>query len=344
MKPELRYFRIFLCAALLCTVQLMMAQAPSAPVEVPSGCAVPSREAGMLSEQDLNQRRSALMIRHQHWKAAASEWNKRCANRDLDEDSAVAKSCAAELASLTQEGNTYKDEAAAFKTLIDKCFELPKLQSEFESLTQQIAVDRQVLQSFGFDKSVEQIEYWGALQERQIEEAKHEFKELLLDATLATASDGAAAVESLTPEQVEALNRLADAEGAPPLGIVAGARDLHKALEFLHRSKTVYDGVDEARKGRIFLAAIQFGGLVSHNPGFGLLLNADGWAAYQVYQAANAVKMVHDLTNANEGDLVLLKTRSEKLKDEVNRLTAVKKKLAEWGAGGDSTRLVKKSE
>jgi hypothetical protein len=344
MKPKLTYCHIVLCAALLCAAQLLAAESPTPTVEVPAGCAVPSSEGGLLSEQDLNQLRAKIMSHYQDWKDDASKWNKRCANRDMDAGSTEARDCSTDLASLTKQGTSYNGEAAAFKTLIGRCFELPKLQSEFESLTQQIAVDRQVLQQFGFDKSVEQIEYWGTLQERQIEEVKHKFKELLLDATLEAASEGAAVLGSLTPEQVEALNRLADAEGAPPLGIVSGARDLHRALEFLHHGKAAYDGADEAKKGQIFLAAIQFGGLVTHSPSFGLLLNADGWAAYQVYQAANAVKLVRDLTNANEGDLILLKTRSEKLKAEVTRLTAVKKKLAEWGASGDSTRLVKKGE
>jgi hypothetical protein len=91
-------------------------------------------------------------------------------------------------------------------------------------------------------------------------------------------------------------------------------------------------------------AAVALGGLASKNPAFGLLLTADGWAAYQVYQSATAVKIVHALTRVNEGDLILLKSRSEKLKHEVTQLTGVKKQLAAASADCDSTNLVRKSE
>ena len=34
------------------------------------------------------------------------------------------------------------------------CFQVPELQNQYESLTQQLNVDRQIIRSFGFDKSV----------------------------------------------------------------------------------------------------------------------------------------------------------------------------------------------
>src|SRR5262249_31732863 len=123
MKPGLPYFRIFLCAALLCAAQLTMAETPAPPVEVPAGCAVPSRESGMLSEQDLNQQRSTVMKHYQDWKSDASKWNKRCANRNMDSDSLEAKGCTDDLAILTKQGTRYNTEAAAFKGLIGRCFE-----------------------------------------------------------------------------------------------------------------------------------------------------------------------------------------------------------------------------
>jgi hypothetical protein len=91
-------------------------------------------------------------------------------------------------------------------------------------------------------------------------------------------------------------------------------------------------------------AAVKLGGLASRNPAFGLLLTADEWAAYQVYQSATAVKTVHDLTKVNEGDLNLLKSRSENLKNAVSQLMDVKKQMAELGSKCDSTGLVKKPE
>jgi hypothetical protein len=128
------------------------------------------------------------------------------------------------------------------------------------------------------------------------------------------------------------------------LGIVAGANDVHRALEFLDKTKGAYEATDAFRKKQMLDAAVGLGGLASKNPAFGLLLTADRWAAYQVYQSVNAVKTVHDLTNANEGDLILLKSRSEKLKNEVNQLAHVKKQLVELSGKNDSTKLVKKPD
>ena len=167
---------------------------------------------------------------------------------------------------------------------------------------------------------------------------------MLLDATLVSATQAVGAVGSLTPEQVDALNQLADAQGAPALGIVAGARDVHRALEFLEQSKHAYEAAGAARRGNMFDAAIKLGGLASGNPAFRLLLTADEWAAYQVYQSATAVKEVQDLTKISEEDLLLLKSRSEKVRNEVDQLTSVRKQLALLGPKCDSTSFVKEGD
>jgi len=221
------------------------------------------------------------------------------------------------------------------------CSQVAELQSQYESLTQQLNVDRQIIHSFGFDKTAEQIDYWGQLPERQMEEAKIEFREMLLDATLVSASQAVGAVGSLTPDEVDALNQLADAQGAPALGIVAGAGDVHRALEFLEESKHAYEAAGAARRGNMFAAAIKLGGLASGNPAFRLLLTADEWAVYQVYQSAAAVQKVHDLTKTSEEDLTLLKSRSERVKNEVDQLASVKRQLAALGSKCDSTSFVK---
>jgi hypothetical protein len=224
------------------------------------------------------------------------------------------------------------------------CSHVAELQSQYESLTQQLNVDRQIIHSFGFDKTAKQIEYWGQLPERQMEEAKIEFREMLLDATLVSTTQAVGAVGSLTPEEVDALNQLADAQGAPGLGIVAGAGDVHRALEFLEKSKHAYEAAGAARRGDMFAAAIKLGGLASGNPAFRLLLTADEWAVYQVYQSAAAVEKVHDLTKISEEDLILLKSRSEKVRNEVDQLTSVKKQLASLGLKCDSTSFVKEGD
>jgi hypothetical protein len=224
------------------------------------------------------------------------------------------------------------------------CSQVAELQSQYDLLTQQLNVDRQIIHSFGFEKSVKQIEYWGQLSERQMEDAKMEFREMLLDASLVSTSQAVGAVGSLTPDEVDALNGLADAQGAPALGIVAGAGDVHRALEFLEESKHVYEAAGAARRGNILGAAIRLGGLASGNPAFRLLLTADEWAGYQVYQSATAVRKVHDLTKVSEEDLILLKSRSERVKNEVVQLTSVKKHLAVLGAKCDSTSFVKKGD
>jgi hypothetical protein len=253
----------------------------------------------------------------------------------------------AELTAATPKAHTSRSESAAVvapDTGERSCSEVAELQSQYESLTQQLNVDRQIIHSFGFEKTAKQIEYWGQLSERQMEDAKMEFREMLLDATLVSTSQTVGAVGSLTPDEVDALNQLADAQGTATLGIVAGAGDVHKALEFLEKSKHVYEAAGAARRGDIFAAAIRLGGLASGNPAFRLLLTADEWAGYQVYQSATAVKKVHDLTKVSVEDLILLKSRSEKVRNEVDQLTSVKKQLAVLGAKCNSTSFVKKGD
>ncbi len=167
---------------------------------------------------------------------------------------------------------------------------------------------------------------------------------MLFDATLGAVSESVGAVGSLTQEEVDALNRLADVQGELASEIVAGANDLNRTLEFLDKAKRAYETADAVRRGQMLDAAVKLGGLASRNPAFGLLLTADEWATYQLYRSATAVKTVHDLTKANEGDLILLKSRSEKLKNEVNQLTGVKKQLAHLSPECDSTKLVNKPE
>ena len=125
-----------------------------------------------------------------------------------------------------------------------------------------------------------------------------------------------------------------------PLGIVAGARDVHKALEFLQKAHEDYGMLDDLRKHDLMSAAAKLAGMASKNPAFGLLLDADQWAAYQVYGSVNAVNQVHKLTLIGEGDLQLLKTVSDRLRNEVNQLTGVKKQLAYLGPKCSSTNLV----
>ncbi len=341
---------MFLCVGFLSAAQLGRAQTPSPPVAVPSGCGVASDAASLSSKEVLDQRGATLMERLHKWKIRADAFNQKYAGREFDDDSQEAKDGATEQAWLTQEARDYQHAADAFKTDVDKFIALHKLpdvselQNQFNSLTQQISLDRQVIQNFGFDKTVDQIEFWGNLPARQIEDAKNQFKAMLLDATLASVSKAAGVVGSLTPEQVDALNRLADSQGAPSLGIVAGARDVHKALEFLDKTKGVYEAADGLKKRQMLDAAVKLGGLASNNPAFGLLLTADAWAGYQVYQSVKAVRMVEDLTTLNEGDLILLKSRSEKLRNEVSQLTVVKKQLTELASNCDSTTLGKKPE
>jgi hypothetical protein len=268
----------------------------------------------------------------------------RCAHIPNAETARIA-ACVQEYQTvILPEENTLEDDKKQFAARLSAaiCFQVGHLQDQFQSLTQQIDLDRQIVLNFGFAKTVAEIEYWGNLSARQVEDAKDAFKAMLFDATLAVVSEAAGAVGSLTPEEVDALNRLADAQGAPPTGFVAGAKDVHNALEFLDKTKTAYEAADAVRRGHLLDAAVKVGGLVSGNHAFSLLLTADEWAAYEVYQSITAVAKVRDLTKATESDLILLKSRSEKLKNEVNQLTGVKKQLAELVPKCDSTNLVKK--
>jgi hypothetical protein len=343
LGPVLVRWRMAILATLLLgPIISAMAQQIPALVVLPASINV--------SHPSLADRRTALLRERDALHARVSTLNARCAA--VEEGSVAAASCEAEQSSLRaalnahiKQSNDFNAEAhAASNHEVDRapCSQVAQLQSRFDSLTQQISQDRQVIQNFGFDKTVEQIEYWGSLPGRQVEDAKKSFRAMLFDATLGSVSEAAGAVGSLTPEEVDVLNRLAEAQGAQPLGIVAGAQGLHTSLEFLEKTKHVYQGADDVRKGQMLDAAITLGGLASKNRAFGLLLTADGWAAYQVYQSAKAVKTVNYLTRLIEGDLILLKSRSEKLKNSVNQLTAVKKQLAELGAECDSTNLVQK--
>ena len=333
--------RRFCCNAVLV---LCAALWPSIlPAQIPKIAELPDTMPTQ-QRQKLSQERESLVVQKNELVKQAGEHNSKCSA--VPKDTPEWKNCSDEQSKLEAGRNRYIDAVNRFNRAVEQahCSQIAELQNQFESLTQQINLDRQVVQNFGFEKTVAQIEYWGSLPERQVEDAKDAFKTVLFDATLGSVGEAAGAVGSLTSEEVDALNRLADIQGAPPLGIVAGARDVHKALEFLDRSKLAYEGAEAVRKGQMLDAAVKLGSLASKNPAFSLLLRADGWAAYQVYQSATAVKTVHDLTKVNEGDLILLKSRSEKLKNEVNQLTGVKKQVAELSSKCDSTGLVEKPE
>lgn len=303
--------------------------------KIPELEAIPDNFHGEERAQ-LIQQRQALESQLAGLKLAYANYNAKTADEQTD----------AELKTIEGMRKDYISAAKTFNEALQAAInaEITSLQNQFEDLTQRIEQDRQVIQSFGFNKNVSEIEYYGNLPTRQVEDAKNEFRKMLFDATLDSASQVAGVIGSLTPDEVDALNRLADAQGAPSLGIVDGANNIHTVLEFLKKTKSAYETVDDIKKGQMLDAAVKLAGLASKNPAFGLLLTADEWAGYQVYQSANAVKMVRDLTKANEGDLILLKSRSEKLKNEVNQLTAVKKDLAGLSAQGDSSNLVRKPE
>ena len=226
------------------------------------------------------------------------------------------------------------------------CLKLAQLQNQFQYLMQDIEVNRQVIKNFGFDKTVEQIEYFGTLEERQVEEAKEEFNSMLLDAVLSSTTDEAGKIGSLDSETIDVLNRLADAQGSPELGeFVDKADQVNKALKLLKKTKSVYKIANAAKKGEILKSVIKLGGLICSAPWWlTMLAEADRWAVYEAYQAGNAVYMVQQLTKANEGDLILLKSRSEKLRDEVNLLTSIKKKIAILSSECDSSKLSRKPE
>jgi hypothetical protein len=288
----------------------------------------------------------ALMSRIDAHNVKRDDFMVRCGHIPNAETGRIAKCVQEYQMVILPEESTLEDDKKQFAARLSAavCFQVSQLQNQFQSLTPQIDLDRQVVLNFGFAKTVAEVEYWGNLSERQVEDAKKAFKAMLFDAILALVSEGAGAVGSLTQEEVDALYRLGDAEGVSPTGLIAGANDIHDALEFLSKTKTAYEAADDVRRGHLLDAAVKVGGLVSKNNAFGLLLTADDWAAYELYQSITAVTTVNDLTKATEADLILLKSRSERLKNEVNQLTLVKKQLAELVSKCDSTNLVKKPE
>ena len=326
-------------ASLLLMFACTVARAQEAHVAIPD--TLPPAVRG-----ELETAYAALMSRIDAHNLKRDDFMVRCGHIPNAETTRIA-TCVQEYQTiLLPEENTLEAEKKQFtsRLLAAVCLQVAPLQTQFQDLTQQIGVNRQAVLNFGFAKTVAEIEYWGNLPARQVEDAKNAFKEMLFDATLASVREAAGAVGSLTSEEVDALDRLADAEGAPPTGLVAGANDLHDALELFDKAKTVYEAADAVMRGHMLEAAVKLAGLVSENNAFGLLLKADEWAVYEIYQSMNAMKKVRDLTKATEADLILLKSRSEKLKGEVNQLTVVKKQLAELASKCDSTNLVKTPE
>jgi hypothetical protein len=340
-KTALFFLRFgFIATLLLASVALAAAQEIPALVELSPETAA--------AHPDLAGQRAALVQERQALHARFNQHNQRCTDID-PENKATISDCTREHGELLTALKAHIARSESFNAAAhaaieqgqDTCSQVAQLQNQFDYLTHEINVDRQVIHNFGFEKTVEEIEYWGHLPARQVEDAKREFRAMLFDATLGLAIEAAGAVGALTPEEVDALNRLADAQGTPPLGIVAGAKDVHTALVFLEKTKRAYEAADAVRKRDMLTAAVKLGGFASKNPAFGLLLSADAWAAYQVYQSKTAVGKVHDLTKVGEGDLILLKSRSEKVKNEVNQLSGVKKQLAALGAKCDSTKLAR---
>jgi hypothetical protein len=109
-----------LCATFLGTVQLAVAQTPSRPVAVPTGCAAEADNASRSTKADLNQRHDALMQRFQQWKVRADNFNQKYTGREFVADSQEAKEGAAEQAWLTQEAHDYVSAAKVFNSDVDK--------------------------------------------------------------------------------------------------------------------------------------------------------------------------------------------------------------------------------
>lgn len=225
------------------------------------------------------------------------------------------------------------------------CNQVSRLQDQFAELNRAIDVDRQVEHSFGFDKTSDEIEYFGHLPDRQIEDIKAKAKQLVFNESMSAASaaiaDTVKAANSLTPDQVEAVNEMAQVEGLPPINVSKGAQEAQEALNIIQKGRKAYGLVDIARKQDYLKAANKVAGIFNKNPNFGLLLDLDEWALYELYQSIDAVKQVHDLTLATEGDLLNLKVVSARLRQEVDELSSVKKQLAVLGPQCSSTNLVR---
>jgi len=319
---------MFFCLG-LCFVSLSVSPQVM-PDKIPAMAAIPNTLPVAVKER-FTQQSLGLETQLRDFRTASGAFNKKTAKDQTDEEyNTVQKMRTDYIKAVKQFNNNLA------------CAQVDDLQNQFRSLTEEMNIDLQVLHNLGFDKTVEELEYYGNLEERQLEEAKHEFKEMLFDGMLISITKVAGTLGSLTTEQVDALNRLADAQGSPSLGnVVADAKDVHKALEILEKSKKVYELADETKKGDMLKAAAKLGGLVAKNPVYGLLLTADAWAVGLVYQSINAVQKVYALTKTVEGDLIILKQRSEKLKKEVDQFTSVKKQLAQLSSACNSVSLIK---
>ncbi len=113
---------LFLCAGFLGTIQMAVAQTPSLPAAVPSGCGAAADNASQSSKTDLNQRHDALLKRFQQWKVRADNFNQKYTGREFDADSQEAKDGAAEQAWLSQEAQNYVRAGKLFKSDVQQIY------------------------------------------------------------------------------------------------------------------------------------------------------------------------------------------------------------------------------
>ncbi len=202
--------------------------------------------------------------------------------------------------------------------------------------------------------------------------ARAEFVDAAIAGVGNVATSGASQVaddfkKKLTPEAVAMVKALGD---IPSIGTkdlaskVELANDVSSAIEVLDKAKLAYEVGSPAVKGQILELTLKLSheiaahGLVKLAvalPGtmattaaaaaawVPTLLAADEWAWHEAYKSANAVLMVHKLTQATEGDLQLLKATTTRLKNATDELKSIKSELPQLAGKCDGTQSVKRA-
>lgn len=170
-----RGMRKSLQVPVICALLLVLASPARAQEEIPALIEMPPNVAA--TRPDLVTERARLIRERQALHAKTDRYNAACAA--VEEGSPQEGSCRSADSVLVSEISSHVRQSAAFNAAVraanTPCVQVAALQSQFESLTQQIHLDRHVVQRFGFERAVAEIEYWGNLPARQVEDAKSAF-------------------------------------------------------------------------------------------------------------------------------------------------------------------------
>ncbi len=257
--------------------------------------------------------------------------------------------------------------------LADICSQVPKAQVDFIRLREEVALDEEVIRNFGFQQTSEDIQRWGELGEdarRRYEATANDIRMGLVTDSIVAGFKGLAIglaplrAQELSGKLISLLEKGGVPEGdelytiAKKVGVNASVEETEKLVRAIEHVHHVYEvqnkvvgaaenvvGAAEADRLEILKSAVELDSIFI--PQAALLakdLNTLSLAVYATeYKVAQ--QKIEKLTTLTEDQLKDLRTRTERLKKDVNALSAAKKILeAAKLQNCDSTNLVRKPE